>query len=176
MCAQLVLALEQRGARGQRVGLELAAPDGAAHEDHREDRGPGEDRDAVELRVRAEQPQHVADDEHADARQEARRVRPHGDRVQRTQPRHSLRQGARVAGGDGQHGIAGQHDRARPQRPAAPHRDRRGHEDHERRGQALRAGDAAAQPDLELTRHHEPRRHDAVELLALGEALHRRSR
>ena len=44
--AQLVLALEQLGARGERVGAQLAAADGAADEHHREDRGPGEDADA----------------------------------------------------------------------------------------------------------------------------------
>ena len=38
--AQLVLALEQLGARGERVGAQLAAADGAADEDHREDREP----------------------------------------------------------------------------------------------------------------------------------------
>ncbi len=55
--AQLVLALEQLGAGGERVGAQLAAADGAADEDHREDRGPREDGDAVDVRLRAEQAQ-----------------------------------------------------------------------------------------------------------------------
>ena len=38
--AQLVLALEQLGARGERVGAQLAAADGAADEHHRERSGP----------------------------------------------------------------------------------------------------------------------------------------
>ena len=38
--AQLVLALEQLGARGERVGAQLAPADGAADEHHREDRDP----------------------------------------------------------------------------------------------------------------------------------------
>ena len=58
--AQLVLALEQLGARSERVGAQLAAADGAANEDHREDRGPGEDRDAADLRVRAGERHEVA--------------------------------------------------------------------------------------------------------------------
>ena len=40
--AQLLLALEQLGARGQRLGAQLAAADGAADEDHRDERDDGE--------------------------------------------------------------------------------------------------------------------------------------
>ena len=49
--AQLVLALEQRGARGERVGVQLAAADGAADEHHREDGNPGEEQCVVEVCV-----------------------------------------------------------------------------------------------------------------------------
>ena len=171
--AQLVLALEQLGARGERVGAQLAPADGAADEHHREDRSPGEDRAPPTLRRpgRRATTRLATTSTPMPARKRAR-VGPDGDRVERAQPADALREGRRVAGDEGEHGGGAEHDRAGRERPAAAERDRCGHEEHQQRGHALGPGDRVAEPDLELARHHEAGGHDPVELLALGEALH----
>jgi hypothetical protein len=82
--AQRVLALEQLGARGERLGLELASADRPAEEQHGDDRDDREEHRVARVsRALSDVVEEVARDEQTDADQEAAGVRPHRDRVQR---------------------------------------------------------------------------------------------
>jgi hypothetical protein len=173
--AQLVLALEQLGSGGERFRAHLAAADGAADEDHREDREPGEDARVLDVRVgpRHEIGQYVPDREDGHAGQEAAPVGPHGDRVQRAHPPCGLGHGGPVARHGAEDVVGEDHHGAHAERPATAHRDGPRHDEHRGDGHALRAGDGVTHPELDLPQDHQAGGHEAVELLALGEALHR---